>query len=175
MSYKTGTAPARPSGARAGNFVVTTFMISLGLMVAVAGVNAMMRTQINNANEIQRIGIAKLQATYLAEMALNQVMFDANTTPGAADPWGIPINASTGKKFNFKSNVAMTRALATGVAECTVLHLVNPDADGAQKFQVQARLVVDSGTYNRIVNFSAKRKSLAPDEQWYLASYALVQ
>jgi hypothetical protein len=133
--------------ARAGNLVLTTFLISLGLVLGVVGVTSVLKTQIDQATAIDRIAMAKLQVGYLAEMGLNQLMFDANLNPDAADPFGLTAGSATGKRYDFKTQVAMVRNDAQGVAECIVLRETDGGAERA--FQVQARLRVPDGACAR--------------------------
>ena len=159
-------------GARRGNFIVTAFMIGIGMMVMVGGVHQLLESQIAGASEIQKISMGKLQATYLAEMGINQVMFDANVNPDAADPFGIVAGGAQGKRFDFKSSVAMVRSEAAGVAECVVVR--QAASGGAERFQVQARLVTGGATFRRTVDFQTRKKP-GTGEQWILAGYAIVQ
>lgn len=157
---------------RPGNLIVTTFMISMGVMVMVGGVSAMLRNQISTAAEIQQISMGKLQATFLAEMGINQYMYEVNDAPDEADPFGIQAASPTGRNYNFKPQVAMVRSEAAGVADCIVLR--QADAGLTRRFQVQARLVTAGTTYRKNIDFTTLKKP-GTGGQWILASYNIVQ
>lgn len=161
-----------PGRKRPGNLIVTTFMISLGVMVMVGGVSAMLRNQVATATDIQKISMGKLQTTFLAEMGINQFMYEVNDAPDLADPFGLTAGATTGRNYNFKPQVAMVRAEAAGVAECIVLR--QADAGDLRRFQVQARLVTQGTTYRKTIDFTA-RKLQGTGGQWILASYNALQ
>lgn len=172
MPHTTTRRPPPAKGARPGNLVVTTFMLSIGVMVMVGGVSTMLRSQIDGATKLQKISIAKLQATYLAEMGVNQLMYDANTAPDAANPFGVVAGSGQGKRYDLKAQVAMVREDAAGVAECVIVR--QAASGGVERFQVQARLVTQGETFRRVLDFSTRKKPGAGG-QWVLASYNLVQ
>jgi hypothetical protein len=157
---------------RPGNLIVTTFMISMGVMVMVGGVNAMLRNQVATALDIQKISMGKLQSTFLAEMGINQFMYEVNDAPDIADPFGLTAGAATGRSYNFKPQVAMVRTEAAGVAECVVLR--QTDSGDLRRFQVQARLVTAGATYRKTIDFTT-RKLQGTGGQWILASYNVLQ
>jgi hypothetical protein len=148
--------------ARPGNLTVTSFMIVVALMVIFAGVATVLQEQMRQSLEVKQVSIAKIQAAYLAEMGLNDIMNAANQSP-AAPPW--PAN---GAVVDFTSKVAMVRG-TTGSASCTYLLLsANP-----RRYQVQATLRVagDPAVYQRGLEFSTTYNG----SLWTLAGYTLIK
>jgi hypothetical protein len=105
-------------------------------------------------------------------MGINQLMYDANTNPDAANPFNLTAGASQGRRYEFKPQVAMVRDDAAGVAECIVVR--QAAASGNERFQVQARLVTGGTTYRRVIDFQTRKKP-GSGEQWVLAGYNVVQ
>ena len=143
-------------------------MLSIGVIVMVGGVSTMLRSQIESAAQLQQISVAKIQATYLAEMGLNHVMFEANTNPDGANPLG-PQKRSP---LSFKQQVAMVRDDPAGVATCEVHRL--GAVGGTERLQVKAVLVTRGATYRRTLEFAVRKKP-GVGEQWVLAGYNIIE
>jgi hypothetical protein len=154
----------RSRAAQRGSMVVTTFVILMGLMVVVGGIHVFLQQQIAQSTAIQRISLAKLQALYLAEMGVNQVMYHANQAVRVNTPDPFPIATGTAAQYDFKANVAMTRHDAGGVARCVIRRTA------ANAFSLEATLTVtDVGTFTKSVQFTTSK----PATQWVLANYTI--
>jgi hypothetical protein len=167
--------------ARRGNLIVTAFFIVIGMMVVVGGINTMLQGQISNSQTIKDISLSKVQAFYLAEMAINQMMFDANRTAYITlSPPRFPAANGVGQNtyYDFTSNVWMTRPAASGgggdanskatcVVTCTAY-----TAGVSAAYRVDATLVAPGGqgTYTKRVDFSAGYQA-GPPPKWVLTSY----
>lgn len=71
---------------RRGNPIITALFIVIGMATPIAGIHTMLSEQIRQAGEIQKIGLAKLQAHYLAERGLNQIMLCSRPTRISRSP-----------------------------------------------------------------------------------------
>lgn len=115
--------------------------------------------------------VARLQVFYVAEMGLNDVMFDANA--GNARPL-FPAGAAVGTtvSFDYSDRVWLTRhdggSGHAGSSRCTVvLTGVAPDR---RVYRSTATLDLDDGRrVNSIVSFTAVRQGNPPT--WVLADY----
>lgn len=160
---------SRARGGRRGNLIVTAFFVMVGIALVVGGLQTVLKSQLETAMELQRISIARLQSTYLAEMGLNHVMYEANraakrATTNPFTPLGTPLGSSI--SLDFKQNVAMTRDVSGAVASCLVTRT------GASAFQVDATLTVpDVGTFKKRLTFSAAYDAASSPPAWELATY----
>lgn len=99
--------------ARPGNFIVTSFVLVMGIVMVMAGLNFFLREQLRQATDIQKVSMCKLQALYLAEMAINQAMYEANKSPDGENPGSVMgLDAGEHKFVNFTNNVAMVRPVS---------------------------------------------------------------
>lgn len=157
-----------PRGRR-GGIVVTAFGIAVLIALLVGGIHTALRTQLDNAAAVQRISLARLQSTYLAEMGLNHLMYEANraskrATANPFTPLGTPVGSSL--SLDFKENVAMTRGLAGAVASCLVTRT------GANAFRIEATLTVpEVGTFQKRLTFSAAYDAAESPPAWELTAY----
>ncbi|MEB3222235.1 MAG: hypothetical protein VKS61_09175 [Candidatus Sericytochromatia bacterium] len=156
-------------GVRRGNLVLTAFFLTVGIAVIVGGVQAVLKAQLNNALVLQHISLARLQSTYLAEMGLNHVMYEANrsskrATANPFTPLGLPAGSSI--SLDFKDNVAMTRGVSGAVASCLVTRT------GTNAFQVDSTLTVpDVGTFRKRLTFAAAYDAASSPPAWELSAY----
>lgn len=144
----------RPMKGRRGSLVVTAFVIVVGMAMMVAGIQTMLKNQLDQTLTIKDISLAKTQVIYLAEMGVNHVMYIANSDAkiGAADPW--PMAQGTTATFDFKNYVAMTKNVSGATATCTV------QRTAAASFQCDATLYIPSvGTFTKRCDFSATQAS----------------
>lgn len=104
-------APHRPRrGTRPGNFIVTSFMLVMAMVVIMGSLSFFLKEQIRQATEIQWVSMRKLQALYLAEMGINHAMFEANKSPDSQNPGSVlGLTAAQHKFVDFTQNVAMVR------------------------------------------------------------------
>lgn len=151
---------------------VTALCIVLGMAVMTIGIHTMLNEQIRQAGDMQQIGLGKLQAYYLAEMGLNQIMFVANQDPDADSPFPVTKTANQATVFDFKSNVESTRSFTGGVAKCTITYQ-SGNATNAN-FLVAAHLVTQGGSFDRTIQFSAQKMNGA-GQPWVLAGYSVIQ
>jgi hypothetical protein len=157
--------------ARRGNLIVTAFFVTIGIAVVVGGIHAVVQTQLERSFELQRISLARLQSTYLAEMGLNHVMYEANRASkrATANPF-TPLGTVAGSSISldFKDNVAMTRGVAGAVASCLVTR------NAPTTFQVDATLTLPGvGTFRKRVTFGAAYDSVSSPPAWELTSYTV--
>ena len=156
--------PRRSRDAQRGSLTVAAMVIILGMMVMVGGIHFFMQEQMRQSYEIQKISFARLQTLYLAEMGVNQIMYEANKAANASRPDPFPVASGAAIALNFKGNVALVRSDASGAADCIVTRT------GTDAFRVDATLVsTDTGTFNRTVNFTVGK----PGGQWVLTSYRI--
>ena len=162
-------------GKRRGNMTVTALCIVLGMMALTAGIHTMLTEQIRQAGAMQSIGLAKLQAYYLAEMGLNQVMFEANQNMTATNPFKVSTTTGQGTLYDFKKNVAMVRNSTAGAATCTVSYqtAVPNVLIRSVTFKVIANLVVpQAGTFVKTVTFSTQQTLTG--QPWLLTGYTVL-
>ena len=81
----------RPGAARRGSVIVAVFVILVCMMLVVGGIHTFVQQQIRQSGEIQHISIAKLQALYLVEMGVNQLMYNANQGVNVSKPDPFPV------------------------------------------------------------------------------------
>lgn len=138
--------------ARRGSLVVTAFMIVIGMAVMVGGIHAMLKNQLDQTLTIKDISLARTQAVYLAEMGVNQLMYDANkgATGNALTPWPMAIGSKA--TYDFKANVALVRNNASTAAKayCDITRTAT------NSFRCDASLEVPGvGTFSKRVDFTA--------------------
>lgn len=164
----------RLAGARRrGSLIVTSFMMVVGMMVVVGGINAMLKNQIETSLTIQKISFARLQTLYVAEMGVNQLMYTANTAASLAniatngyDPFSTVISTTSGSKvtMDYTNNVALTRGVAGASATVTITR------GAGMNFTVLGTVVSPgTGTFNRTLTFGATLSS----SKYRMASFAV--
>lgn len=134
-------------------------LIVVGLMIVFAGVNSLLKQQMQASLDIKDVSLGKQQALYLGEMGINQAMYEANVSH--AFP-ALP------KTYDFKSHIAMLSGDATGVASCTVTN-----DGGNPPYLVTATLTAKGTTYQKTLRFNATHRAATADtpEQWLLTNY----
>lgn len=166
---------------RPGSLIVTSFVIVVGMVVVVGGINTMLKQQMDTAQDIQKISFAKLQTTYVAEMALNQMMFDANdddNVDSATNPFTpVPTTLNSQVEFDFTNYVAMTRNVTSsdGTA-ATAKVVITRGATTATTAAFTAVATVynkDVGTFSKTINFAATKTGVSPAAGWYLSNYTV--
>ncbi|MDB5097589.1 MAG: hypothetical protein JWM80_2010 [Cyanobacteria bacterium RYN_339] len=150
-------------GKRAGSMVVSSFMFVIGIMVIFAGVATVLQNQMRQSVDVKAVSLAKIQAYYLAEMGINDIMNTVNQAPAA------PVWPGNGTVVDFSSKVSMVRGTA-GTAKCTYL-LVS--AGSPRRYQVQSSLTVagDPTVYQRGITFGATYNG----SLWTLADFTLIK
>lgn len=172
LKTRAGEQQAAARGARPGNMTVAVMLIVLVMASMTAGIHTLLSTQIDNASQMQKIGLAKIQATYLAEMGLNQVMFQANQSPDAAQPFPVTTTPGQATTLDFKNEVALVSGLTGGAATCTVAFTARSATTAS--FQVNATLAVPpAGTFNRTLEFTTN-KLPGTGQPWVLTGYQVV-
>lgn len=156
---------------RRGTGLIISLVAVLALMGVIGLTARMIQVQSAGAGETHAVSLARMQALYLAEMGLNQLMYQANLTPAA------PFPLTGVLELDFRTQVAMARATPGGVARCQLSPAgADPEADGAD-YRVTATLTVEAGTFERRAYFDVARASVtgagAVAPQWVLARYRL--
>ena len=143
--------------------VVVAFMFICAMMVMFAGIATMLKTQMADSLTIKSVSLARIQAFYVAEMGVNDIMFWANKTPTN------PTWPSTGTVVDFTPHVSMVRNATTGYAEAAYVKT----SSSPVSYQVIGRVVVDGDAtvYTRAVSFSTTYNG----SMWVLSSYAIIQ
>ena len=161
-------------GRRTGSVLLISLLLAVGLATIIAGLHLMLKSQMDQAVQVQKISLARLQVQYLAEMGVNHLMFEANrgANVAAANPFA-PLGAGTGSAIavDFTPRVAMTRGVTGALARCVLTR-----ADAAT-FRVDATLTVPQvGTFNRSVTFAAAYDAggVGQPPAWELTNYGVV-
>ncbi|MEB3285184.1 MAG: hypothetical protein VKN33_07860 [Candidatus Sericytochromatia bacterium] len=159
---------------RTGSVLLISLLLAVGLATIIAGLHLMLKAQMDQAIQVQKISLARLQVNYLAEMGVNHVMFEANRAANVslANPF-TPLGAGVGSAIalDFTPRVAMTRDRAGALARCVVTR-----TDSAN-FRVDATLTVpDVGTFTRSVTFGAAYDAGGAGQPaaWELAQYGVL-
>lgn len=147
-----------------GNLVVTSFILVMAMMLVVGGIQGMLKEQIRQGTEIQRVAFGRLQALYLAEMGVNHLMHIANKAANAAVADPFPVTAGAPYTYDFKPHVAMVRDDAAGAAVCVINRV------SGTTFEVTATLQTEGGPFNRTVRFGAQKVN----NSWVLASFQVM-
>lgn len=148
-------------------------MIIMGMMVVVGGINTMLGQQMESSLTVQKLSFGKVQALYLAEMGVNQLMYEANSATGLAgiattgyDPFATLLSTNSGSEvsWDFKSNIPMIRNVAGGTAVCTATR------GTGMSFSVLGTLFNPGvGTFKRAVTFTAGKSNA----KYRLLTYAV--
>lgn len=159
---------------RKGSVLLISLLLAVGLATIIAGLHLMLKSQMDQAVQVQKISLARLQVNYLAEMGVNHLMFEANRAANvaAANPFA-PLGAGAGSAIavDFTPRVAMTRGVTGAVARCVITR-----TDTAT-FRSEATLTVPGvGTFNRAVTFTAAYDAGGEGQPaaWELTSYGVV-
>ncbi len=138
----------------------------LALTATVASIEHMLHERLRQSTVTTRVALGQLQALYLAEMGINQLMAQANRNPGGTFPGG------TDQDLDFKPDVAMVRDEGEGVARCLVGRTASDAPQGSPPYAARATLVTPDGTFSRTVFFDVGRAAVPPagqaGPQWVL-------
>lgn len=143
--------------AQRGSMIVTTFVIVLGLTIVLAGVNTLLKEQMRQSLDIKAVALGRLQALYLAEMGVNQFMYDANTNSLVTLP-------AAATEYDFSNTVAMTRG---GVGQAKVR--LTPT--GGNEYNVETTLTTPDGNF--VMPWTIKFAASKPVKHWVLTKYVV--
>lgn len=164
--------------ARRGNLMITAFIFVLVVMMVFAGLDGMLREQLRQSLDIKDSSLETLQAQYLAEMGVNELMYVANQNNS------FPTSTQF---YDFTNYVAMTRTSTPTIPAPTTIPAsypsqyaycwaqpVTPPAGATYAMQVQAQLKrsSDSSMTTKIVEFGAKQVN---GSQWVLTGFWFVK
>ena len=151
---------------RQGSIILWSLVAVVGLMLVIGMFQWQLSERVRQSSQGAGLMLGRVQALYLAEMGLNELMFQANVHPEGPFPLA---GAAT---RDFTAQVALARAEPGGSATCTLRA-----TGGDPPYEAVGTLRLAAGTFTRTVGFDVGRAA-APipgrsTAQWVLTRYVL--
>jgi hypothetical protein len=162
---------------KSGALVVASLLIVLAMLLASWTLGKVVDRTPGGGDSTDRPGVARLQAFYLAEMALNDVLFDANQTktPGQPGPFAALLQVGGSKSIDYTDDVWLTRSAARdgggsegARAVCKIVcTAISPNM---ASFRTEAAITLPAeGTFAKALMFSIHHE--AASDLWVLLDY----